>query len=91
MIVKKHSSKKNKTSKKIISRMNSLILERMLKNIYSTFDELGKKEMTNIFFSRNKKAKEKFVKKYLPNFKNIFNTEAEKLKKEIKKEIEKPK
>ena len=90
MTVKKQSSPKNKISKKIISRINSLILERMLKNVYSAFDESAKKEMANVFFSRDKKAKEKFVKKYLPGFKELFKAEAEKIKGEIREEIKKP-
>jgi pantothenate kinase-related protein Tda10 len=87
-MVPKNSHKKSaKVSKKIIARMNNLVLERILKNLYLRLSQQEKEMMAKVFSSGDKKAKERFIKIYLPNFKLIFEREVKKLEKEIRTEL----
>jgi len=70
-------------------RIFDLIFARVLKSAYFDLNQSEKKDMENIFLSENDKEKEIFIKKYIPNFKTLFNKEAKEIEIEIKNEIEK--
>ena len=69
-------------------RIFDLVIGRIFKKTYLKLDAKGRKNMERVFLSGDKKEKEKIIKK-TPNFKILFKEEAEKIKKEIKTEIEK--
>jgi len=73
--------------KRLGSRIFDLIVGRVLKRVYLSLDESGKKNMETIFLSDDSKEKEKFVKKYAPDFKEIFKEEAGEINGEITEEI----
>ena len=81
------ANKKSVFPKKLIDKMNDLILKRILKNLYSGFDDQHKKEMSDVFDSSKKKNKEEFIKNNLPNFDSVFEEELKKLSEEIKAEM----
>ena len=68
---------------KLNSRIFDLIIGRVLKRVYSGLNEDGKKNMERVFLSDSDKEKGEFIKKYITDFKKIFNEEAEKIDKEI--------
>jgi len=70
-------------------RIFDLVLGRTLKATYIDLDEKGRKNMGEIFLSDNHKDIERFIKKYIPNFKKLFKEESQKVENEIKLEIEK--
>lgn len=70
-------------------RIFNLILSRVLKRIYLGLDEASRKKMEEVFISDDDKEKEKFTKKYMPDFKVIFEEESRKIEEELKLEIEK--
>lgn len=70
-------------------RVFDLVIGRVLKRVYANFDEKGKADIEKVFLSDEDKEKEKFIKKYIPDFKKIFKEEAKKIEEEIKSEIEK--
>lgn len=71
------------------SRVFDLILGRVFKIVYLGLNEKDKKVMEKVFLSGDEKEKDKFVKKYIPDFKTIFSKEAKNIEKEIELEIEK--
>jgi hypothetical protein len=70
-------------------RVLDLLISRVLKNQYSTFNEDTKKLLEEIFESNDDKKKEEFLKTHLPNFKKLMKDESKKLEEEIKLEIKK--
>ena len=70
-------------------RLSDLIIGRIFKKAYSNFDETAKKELEETFLSENIIKKEEFIKKYIPNFEELFAEELKKIEEEIKEEIEK--
>ncbi len=87
---------KNKTpedlpedQKKLGLRVFDLVLDRVLRRVYLEFNEAEKSEMEKAFSSDSDKEREKFIKKYVPNFKELFEEEAKKIEAELKVEIEK--
>ncbi len=71
------------------SRIFDLVVVRVLKKAYTDFDEQTRKEMDKVFASTDNSAKDSFIEKNIPNFKNIFEEEAKKIEEELKIEIEK--
>ena len=73
-------------------RIFDLVIGRVLKRVYLSLDGKGRENMEKIFLSGPEgypeKEKEKFIKKYIPNFKKLFEEEAKKIEEEIKAEIE---
>jgi len=70
-------------------RIFDLIIARILKKVHSTLDESSKKILEAAFASGTEKEKDEAVKKYIPNFKKLFEEEAKKIEEEIKEEIKK--
>ncbi len=70
-------------------RIFNLVIGRVLKRAYLNMNETDKEKIEKVFLSGSDKEKEQFIKKYIPNFKKLFETEAKKVEKEIKAEIEK--
>lgn len=71
------------------SRIFDLVVGRILKKVYLDLDERGREEVGRIFISGDDAGKEGFIKKYIPNFKNLFKEEAKKIGEEVEVEIEK--
>jgi len=71
------------------SRIFDLVIGRVLKRAYLDFDQTEKENMEKVFLLDDNLQEEKFIKKYIPNFKNLFNEEMKKIEEEIKAEIEK--
>ncbi len=71
------------------SKIFDLILGRAIKNVYLKLGEKDRSIMEKVFLSGSEAEKEKFIKNHTPNFKKIFETESENIKKEIKEEVEK--
>ncbi len=74
--------------KKLGLRFFDLLIDRLLRRVYSSFDEKTQKEMDAVFSSESDDKKESFIRTNIPDFKNIFKEEAEKLEEELKKDIE---
>jgi hypothetical protein len=74
-------------SSNITTRFFNLVIGRVLRRVYSDLDQQGKEKIEKVFLSDDGKAKEKFIKKYIPNFKKIFEEEAKKIEEEIEAEI----
>ncbi len=70
-------------------RIFDLLISRVLKNSYSTFDEDTKKELDEVFNLNDNQKKEEFIKKHIPNLKKLIRDESKILEEEIKLEIEK--
>jgi hypothetical protein len=60
---------------------------RVFKRVYLELDKADKKKMEEVFSSDDDKIKEEFIKKYIPNFEELFKEEAEKIGKEIQAQI----
>jgi len=71
------------------SRIFDLVIGRVLKRAYLDFDQTEKENMEKVFLLDDNLQKEKFIKKYIPSFKKLFNEEMKKIEEEIKAEIEK--
>ncbi len=67
----------------------NLVIGRVFKRAYLDMNETDKEKLEKVFLSGNDKEKDKFIKKYIPNFKKLFKIEAKKIEGEIKSEIEK--
>ena len=74
--------------KELSSRFFDLALSRALSKAYSSFNEDIKDEMKRVFNLDNDEEKDKFIKKNIPNFKEIFDGEMKKIEDDIKAEIE---
>jgi hypothetical protein len=71
------------------SRIFDLVIGRVLKKAYLSFDESGKKNIEKVFLSDNNEEKEKFIKEHIPNFAELFNEATKEIEEEMKLEIEK--
>lgn len=72
------------------SRIFDLVIGRVLKNAYFSFDQETKDSMEKTFSLGSDEDKEKFIKKNMPNFKKIFQEELKGVEEEIKSKIELP-
>ena len=70
------------------SRVFDLALSRVLRGVYINLGEEDRKNMETTFLSDDDNIKEKFIKKYIPNFKKLFKEEMKKIEIKIKAEIE---
>jgi hypothetical protein len=68
-------------------RIFNLVLNKVLQKVYKGLDEKGKKEMDGATASDDKNEKDKFIKKYVPDFQNIFKEELIKVSEEIMERI----
>lgn len=75
--------------KKLTQELFDLSLERVIKKLYLSFNENGKKEMTEVFLSQNQKLQEEFIITHLPNLEDALKQEIEKLGEEIKIDVKK--
>lgn len=64
-------------------RIFNLVIGRLLKEVYLRCKEEDKKLMEETFSSGDLKEAERFIKKYIPDFQEIFAEESKKLKEEI--------
>jgi len=81
------SSNISDKSAQMIVKIFDLVMGRVFRSIYLGLDDEGSKEMERVFLSENDKEKEEFIKKYMPNFEELFNEEATKIAQEIKSKI----
>ena len=77
------------SERQLSSNFFGLVTSRSLKRAYKGFSEETKAEMDKVFSLSDDKPKEKFIKENIPDFKKMFQEEADKLSDDIKKEIEK--
>jgi hypothetical protein len=75
--------------KSLSLRIFDLVIGRVLKTAYSKMDEAQQKGMEEVFFSDDDTAKEYFVEKNIPDFKELFTEQAKIIEEELKLEIEK--
>jgi len=68
-------------------RLMNLAIGRAFKSVYLKVSDGEKKEMEKIFELGSDKEKEKFIEKYLPNFKQVYKEELAKLGEELKQEM----
>jgi hypothetical protein len=73
----------------LASRIFDLAISRVLKNAYIQLDEKTKGSMNIIFDLNNDQDKENFIKKNIPDFKELFEKELKNIEDSIKSEIEK--
>jgi hypothetical protein len=64
-------------------RIHNLVLGRVFKKVNDELSEADKKVMEDVFDSKDDKAKEKYIKKNIPNFEDIFKEELIKVSGEI--------
>ena len=69
-------------------RLFNLVINRVLKKVYFSLDESSRADLEKNITSGDEAAKEEAVKKYIPNFKELFEEQAKKIEEEIKSEIE---
>jgi DNA repair exonuclease SbcCD ATPase subunit len=82
---------KNQTEeqKQLSSRIFDLVVKRVLKKIYLRFSEEERVEMEKVFsLDGSESEKENFIKKYMFDFDEIFETEAQKIEEYLKLKIE---
>jgi len=84
MAVKKDFKKISEEEADLSLRIFNLIIGRVLKRIYLDFDEKVDESIKEILNNRKNVG---LAKKYMPDFKKIFDEEAVKIEKEIKDEI----
>jgi hypothetical protein len=78
----------NTPSKSVMeAKIFDLVMGRVFKRVYLELDKADKKKMEEVFSSDDDKIKEEFIKKYIPNFEELFKEEAEKIGKEIQAQI----
>lgn len=72
----------------LTSRIFNLIIGRVFKKVYLSFGESRRGEMERVFLSDDDRQKQDFIKKHVPNFKKLFEEEAQKVEEELELEIE---
>ena len=85
MVIKKELENMPADKKDLSLRVFNLIIGRVLKRVYLDFDEMVEEGVKDIL---GDVKNDKMNKISMPDFKKIFNEEAEKIEKEIKDEIE---
>ena len=85
MVIKKELENMPADKKDLSLRVFNLIIGRVLKRVYLDFDEMVEEGVKDILGDAKS---DKMDKISMPDFKKIFNEEAEKIEKEIKDEIE---
>lgn len=75
--------------KKIAQNLFDLLLEKVLKQLYLSLNEDGKKKMAEVFLSQDQKLQEEFITTHLPNLEDVLHQEAEKIREKIKADIKK--
>lgn len=73
----------------VSQRIFNLVLGRVLAKIYKELDKKGQKEMDEVTSSGDDEVKDKFIKKYIPDFQNVFKKELVKVSEEILEELKK--
>jgi len=73
------------------ARAFNVLLNRILKNLYSTLDETEKARIEKVFSSGTDEEKDEFFKKYSKDIKKIFQEESEKLERDLQEEAIKQK
>lgn len=67
----------------IYKRVMDLAIDRVFKGLHSRIGKEEKLHMEKVFESGTDEEKEKFIKKYLPDFESSYKDELEKLAKEL--------
>ena len=75
--------------KALASRVFNLVVNRVVKRAYSTFDEKNKEAIDEIFATGDDKEKEKFIKKNIPDLGGLFAEEHKKIEDELRADVEK--
>ena len=68
-------------------RIFNLVIGRIFEKVYNGLDSAGKKKMEEINLSEDKGAKEKFIRKYVPDFAKVFQEELIKVSEEVMEEM----
>ena len=89
MISNKFFKKLSPRQTELSSRILDIVINRVLKRAYLCFSKEAEESMDRIFLSGSDTEKEGFIKKNIPNFKELFEEEVKKIEEEIKTEIKK--
>ena len=65
----------------------NLVVGRVLERVHDSLNQEEMESMENIFLSVDDKEKERFMKKNIPNFKELFKEETKKVNKELAEEM----
>ena len=77
----------NSTEENLAARIFNIVIDQVLQKTHAGLDERGRAEMEKVFLSDDEKAKNDFVKKYIPNFENVFKEEEKKVRNRIVDEM----
>ncbi len=75
------------SAQKSAAKIFDLVMGRVFKSVYLKLNEDDKKKMEKVFLSGSDNEKEKFIKKYMPNFEEIFSQEVKKIGQEIESKM----
>jgi len=74
--------------KELSSRIFNLVLNRVLRKAYTSFDKETKEEMEEVFNLEDNTKKDKFIKENISDYKKLIEEEMKKIEDDIKAEIE---
>lgn len=77
----------NLKKEELSERLMDLAIGRVFKSLHSKVSDKEKLIMEKIFESGSDEEKEKFMKKYLPNFESAYKDELVKLAEELSQEM----
>lgn len=89
MIDLSDSNSNSKKEQGVVIKIFDLLLERVLKKLYSGLDAQNKKLMSETMLSGNEKKKNQFFKNNFSVIDTIFKQEIEKIVEEIKEKVQK--
>lgn len=84
---KNKKQKPIKIPPKMLGDVNDLVLERIFKNTYLSLGDEERQTAVALFSSKDKKGQDDFVRRYMPNLKDIFKKEVEKIAEELQEGI----
>jgi len=79
----------SKIDKDLIGRVYDLVLKRVIRKTYLKQDKKSQQEMSKIFSSGPSQEKEELIRKYFPNFNEVFFEEFQNFLKELQEKLEK--
>jgi hypothetical protein len=77
-----------KKQQELAKRMMDLAVSRVFETLHANLHKDEKIKMEEVFESGSDKDKEKFVKKYIPDFEGAYKKELEKLGQKLGQEIQ---
>jgi len=81
----------SKIDEELIGRVYDLVLKRVIRKTYLKQDKKSQEEMSRVFSSGSSEEKEELIRKYFPNFNEVFFEEFQNFLKELQEKLEKTK